>query len=160
MNFFEGEWEYLLEEQYRRLGTRTPRCIEPACEESNPFAFTGAHPNLWCYEHALIRAGRGWLEDHHGKGHRNDAFDIVELPGNDHRVLNGRQLLWPPDTLRNPDGSPLLVAAAALRGWLDVLWLIIDRTVGWVPEFLEQLDAWLRQQLGERWWDGFTWRKL
>jgi hypothetical protein len=93
------------------------------------------------------------------KGQRNDAGDTVTAPVNDHRVLNGRQLLWPIETLRNPDGSPILIAAAALRGWLDVLWVIIERTVGWIPEFLEQLDAWLRLQLGERWWDGFDWRK-
>jgi hypothetical protein len=52
----------------------------------------------------------------------------------------------------NPDGSPLLCAAACLRGWLDTLRLIIDRTVGWIPPFLEQLDEWLAHQLGHGWW--------
>jgi hypothetical protein len=157
--FFDVGWERLVEEQYRRLGTRTPRCLEPGCNESNPFAFTGVDPNVWCYEHQATRTGRGWLEDHHNKGRHNDPADTGAMPANDHRVLNGRQLLWPRETLRNPDGSPLLMAAAALRGWLDVLWLLIVRTVGWIAEFLEQLDAWLRQELGERWWDGFNWRK-
>ena len=62
------------------------------------------------------------------------------------------------ETLRNPDGSPLLRAAAALRGWLDLLWLIMVRAVGWIPVFLEQLDAHLRQRLGERWWEDFDGR--
>lgn len=159
MSSFPGEWERLLEEQYRRLGTRTPRCLEPGCDETNPFAFTGVHPDLLCYEHRLIRAGRDWLEDHHWKGQHNDPLDKSPVPGDDHRVLSGLQQSWPRETLRNPDGSPLLVAAAALRGWLDVLWLMIVRTVGWIPEFLEQLDAWLRQQLAERWWDDFGWNK-
>jgi hypothetical protein len=30
--------------------------------------------------------------------------------------------------------------------------VIIDRTVGWIPPFLEQLDAWLIDQLGHGWW--------
>jgi hypothetical protein len=153
------DWEALLEEQYRRLGIRSPRCLEPGCDETNPFALIGVHPEVLCYEHAAIRHGRSWLEDHHCKGQHNDAFDRIELPGNDHRVLNGLQSIWPRETLRNPDGSPLLVAAAALRGWLDVLWLMIERTVGWIPAFLEQLDGWLREQLGPRWWDEFDWRK-
>src|SRR5262249_24107741 len=152
-------WEALLEERHCRLGTRSPRCVELGCDETNPFALTGVHPNLLCYEHATLRHRRSWLEDHHGKGRRNDGLDTVELPGNDHRALSGGQLLWLRETIRNPDVSPLLRAAAALRGWLDVLWLIMTRTVGWIPGFLEQLDAWLRERLGPRWWDEFDWRR-
>jgi hypothetical protein len=36
-----------------------------------------------------------------------------------------------------------------------VLRLLLERTVGWVPRFLERLDAWLRVKLGERWWEEF-----
>jgi hypothetical protein len=56
------------------------------------------------------------------------------------------------ETLRNPDGSPLLRAAASIRGWLDTLRLIMERTVGWVPAFLEWLDARLRVTIGVQWW--------
>ena len=157
--FSDSEWERLLEEQYRRLGTRSPRCLETDCDETHPFAFTGVYPDLWCYDHAPTRASRSRVEDHHPKGQHNDADDTVAIPVNDHRVLSGRQLTWPIETLRNPDNSPLLIAAAALRGWLDVLWLIIVRTVGWIPTLLELLDAWLREQLGPRWWDDFDWRR-
>ena len=59
---------------------------------------------------------------------------------------------WPRETLRNPDGSPLLRAAALARGWEDVLYVVMV-LVAWVPLYLEQLDAWLRQEIGPRWWD-------
>jgi len=61
---------------------------------------------------------------------------------------------WPEHTLRNPDGSPLLAAAAAIRGWLDVLWLVMQRTVGHIPVLLESLDEGLRTTYGDRWWEG------
>ena len=57
------------------------------------------------------------------------------------------------ETLRNREGSPLRRAAAAVRGWLDVLRLIIDRSAGWVPEVLENLDQGLTTRLGPRWWE-------
>lgn len=60
---------------------------------------------------------------------------------------------WPVRTLRNPHGSPLLAAAAAMRGWLDVLRLILERTVGYIPAFLEELDKKLCERLGNRWWE-------
>jgi len=60
---------------------------------------------------------------------------------------------WPERTLRNPDGSPLLAAAAAIRGWLDILGLVVQRTVGHVPALLESLDARLRATYGDRWWE-------
>jgi hypothetical protein len=78
------------------------------------------------------------------------------MPANDHGILSDYQQDWSLETLRNPDGSPLLRAAASVRGWLDTLRLIMERTVGWVPAFLEALDAWLRGSLGERWWEQFA----
>jgi hypothetical protein len=152
------DWEQLLEDQLHKLGTRTPTCRVEGCPVANPFALTGVDPDVVCYEHRADLKARPWLEDHHPAGRHNDPA-TVQLPGNEHRVLSGRQGVWPRETLRNPDGSPLLKAAAALRGWLDVLWLIMTRTVGWIPEFLEQLDAWLQVKVGERWWDEFGWRK-
>ncbi len=76
----------------------------------------------------------------------------MAIPGNDHRVVDDRKNDWPRTTLRNPDGSPLLRAAASLRGWLDTLQLIVERTLAWIPPFLEHLDRWLTQQLGGTWW--------
>ena len=154
----DRDWEELLDQQLRKLGTRTPACRIEGCGATNPFALTGVDPNIVCYEHQALLRGRPWLEEHHVAGRSNDPSTVL-LPGNGHRVLSARQRLWPRETLRNPDGSPLLRAAAALRGWLDILWLVVTCTVGWIPDLLEQLDAWLRATLGDRWWDGFGWRK-
>ena len=49
-------------------------------------------------------------------------------------------------------GTFLLLCAAAIRAWIDVMQHIIYRTVGWIPDFLEQLDDWLLERLGPSWW--------
>ena len=144
-----------LEARLATLGTRTPKCTVQGCREMNPFALIGAFPELYCAMHAADFAGKRWFEDHHPQGRANDAGDTIPIPINDHKVLSGYQDQWPPETLRNPGGSPLLRAAAATRGWLDILRVILDRTVGWVPGLLEGLDAWLRTKLGDGWWDEF-----
>jgi hypothetical protein len=144
-------FDALLETRLRTLGTRAPVCSAPGCGERHPFALTGVYPEIHCREHDADRASRSWLEQHHPPGKSNGP-DTVATPANDHAVLSANQRLWPRETLRNPDGSPLLRAAAAVRGWADVLRLILERTIGWVPSFLEQLDDLLRQRLGELWW--------
>lgn len=146
--------EARLELRQRQLGTREPRCH--LCGEEDPFALTGRHPEIVCYECMDGGANRSWVEAHHSAGRHNDDA-TVSVPGNDHRVLSDRQLDWPRETLRNPDGSPLLKAAAALRGWLDVLRLTLERTFVWIPPFLEWLDARLRESIGERWWVALGW---
>lgn len=146
----------LLEDRLRSLGRRHPQCSHVGCEETDPFALTGVDPHILCAEHRADAEGRSWTQGHHVPGRANDPADIRSLPANDHSAVTLRyQAEWPRETLRNPDGSPLLRAAAAIRGWLDVLRLILERTVGWVPELLERLDAWLRERLGPRWWDDF-----
>jgi hypothetical protein len=134
----------------RRLGTRHPRC---PCGETEPLALTGRHPQIRCYECQALAAGRSWIEQQHPQGRHNGPV-TVPIPGNDHRVIDDRKNDWPRQTLRNPDGSPLLRAAACLRGWLDTLRHIIEETIGWIPAFLEALDRWLCQLIGPRWWDG------
>ncbi len=138
------------EAAYERLQTRTPKCQH--CREANPLTLQGSHPDITCYECSAGQAGRSRTEGHHPAGRRNSPV-IVAIPGNDHRVLSDMQRDWPERTLRNPDGSPLLAAAATIRGWLDVLLLIVQRTVGHVPAFLESLDAALREKYGESWWE-------
>lgn len=147
-------WEERIEDKLAQLGTRTPHCRVEGCDETFPLALTGTEPNILCYEHQALLHGRPWLEKHHPLGRHNDPW-TASTPGNDHRILSALQYEWPRETLRNPDRSPLLRAAASLRGWLDLLWLIMVRGVGWIPVFLEQLDADLRQRLGERWWEDF-----
>lgn len=145
-------YEDRLEERHRHLGTRTPECSVTGCLERHPFCLTGSGSSVLCYEHALDR----WTEEQHWFGQHNDPL-TSPIPANDHRFISELLALWPQQTLRNPDGSPLLKAAAALRGWLDVMRLLIERVVGWMPPFLEQLDSWLRERLGPRWWDDFRW---
>ncbi|MDP9358392.1 MAG: hypothetical protein M3R02_24510 [Chloroflexota bacterium] len=96
--------------------------------------------------HVQLR-GKQPTELHHPAGRANDPF-TVPIPATEHAILSDWQHDWPRATWRNPDGSPLLIAAASLRGWLDILRLLLERTVSWIPGFLEQLDAVLRQQYG------------
>ena len=139
------------EAHFERLGTRNPRC-QRCGNERHPAALTGTAPNVTCYECLLKESERSWTEDHHPAGRNNDPTTVA-VPGNDHRVLSDMQRDWPERTLRNPDGSPLLAAAAALRGWLDVMLIIIERTVGNIPAYLEVVDQCLREEWGDRWWE-------
>jgi hypothetical protein len=148
--------EVRLEARLRALGTRNPRCTKPGCDETNPLALTGVHPNILCYEHAAEDAGRSWTERDHFAGQHNDPT-TTEIPGNDHRIRNELQSAWPERTLRNPDESPLLKAAAMIRGWADALRVIIERVLAWVPPFLEWLDQILRTIYGEQWWMVLGW---
>jgi len=136
------------EQRLAALGTRTPAC---SCGETNPFALTGADPHIRCYECQAVAGGRARVEQQHVAGQHNRP-ETVPMLGNDHRAHDAHKLTWPPQTLRNPDGSPLLRAAACIRGWLDLLRVILDRTVGWVPAFLEYLHDWLVSRLGATWW--------
>lgn len=153
--FGEGDrYDERLDARLRQLGTREPRCSRAGCDEVDPFALTGVAPYVVCYECRAEARGREFTEAHHAAGQANDPA-TVRVPGNDHRVLSSYQQLWPERTLRNPDGSPLLRAAAALRGWLDVLRLVLDRALARIPGFLERLDAWLLVRVGPRWWVEF-----
>ena len=144
------------EERYRQLGTRDPVCRWPDCGETNPFALIGYHPDISCYEHYLLRSGRKPYEAHHVAGQHNSDVK-VDVPGNEHRILSEYQRFWPEDTLRNPEHSPLLVAAAAIRGWLDVLRVIMERSIGWIPGFLEWLHRILVDIHGADWWVKLGW---
>ena len=137
------------EQQFRRLRTRNPKCH--ICGETDAAALTSTDGDIICYECQAEARGKSPVEKHHYAGQHNDSFRIP-VPGNDHRVLSDNQRDWPNETLRNPNGSPLLKAAASLRGWLDILRLLIERILGWIPEYLEQLDAYLTTINGQRWW--------
>lgn len=131
----------------RRVVGPGARC---ACGETDPRCLTTSGDLVRCYACRSRAAGRPATEQHHPAGRHNLAA-TVPIPNNEHRILNDLQQEWPVMTLRNPTGSPLLQAAAAIRGWLDVLILIIERTIGWISPFLEALDAWLVEQLGDAW---------
>lgn len=137
------------EKHFQRLGTRKPKCS--ICGETELEALTGCAPKIVCYECQANARKKSPIELHHPSGRQNDSFTIP-IPGNDHRILSQSQRNWPIETLRNPDGSPLRKASAAIRGWLDTLRLLIERILGWIPDFLERLDELLTANLGGQWW--------
>jgi hypothetical protein len=135
-------------QRQRRFGPNA-RCT--TCGESDPIALVRSD---LCYSCHARQAGKSDVELHHVAGRHNSDF-TVSLPANEHRLASDYQNDWPERTLRNPDSSPLLHASAWIRGFLDVLRLIIDRILGWIPEYLEKLDASLSSRFGQRWWDEF-----
>jgi len=147
----------LREDRYRALGSRLPRCSVKDCTERDPFALTGAEPSIICQEHLADQLQRAWTQEHHYSGQANSP-EKGPIPANDHAVENALQSLWPRETLRNPEGSPLLRAAAAIRGWLDILRLVSERTLPWIPAALESLDALLKDRHGSRWWETLGWK--
>jgi hypothetical protein len=123
--------------------------------QSDSRCLTTRNDETICYACLARRNGRPTVERHHVAGRHNlDA--TVPMPANDHRILSDMQRAWPDRTLRNPDGSLLLRAAAAIRGWLDALTLMIERAIGWIPELLEALDGWLCEHVGRDWWKEFA----
>lgn len=156
------DWQDRLHEKLRELGTEDPQCGNPECDERNPFALTGAWPDILCYECRAVGQGRSWTEGDHYFGQHNDpAKDAI--PGNDHRLRTERQYEWPRETLRNPKASPLRWAAAGARATGEYLGIVLERYVSGVPEFLEALDAWLADVIGPEWMERFKnetgWRK-
>jgi hypothetical protein len=149
---FEDRLEDLRQERYRALGSYSPRCSRPDCAETDPFALTGAAPNIVCHEHLADQEGQSWTQEHHISGQANSP-EKVPIPANDHGWISAIQSLWPRETLRNPDASPLLRAAAAVHGVLAVLRWAIDRAAGWVPGELESIDRELERRHGSRWWE-------
>jgi hypothetical protein len=137
---------------------RRQRALGPdavcACGEKDLRCLLETDEGVQCYACRSLHAGRSGTERHHVAGRHNLA-ETVPIPNNEHRILSDMQQDWPMGTLRNQDGSPLLQVAAAIRGWIDILELILERTIGWIPCFLEVLDAWLCRMLGPAWGEAF-----
>jgi hypothetical protein len=133
----------------RRQVGEEAKCAQ--CGEQDPRVLVVRPGLVLCYECLAEADGKPRSEDHHFPNKCNSVF-IAAVPGNDHRVLTDSQLDWPMKTFHNPHSSPLLKAAAAIRGWLDTLRVIIDRGIGWIPDFLEDVDAWLVENHGPEWW--------
>src|SRR6185437_4164906 len=98
--------------------------------------------------------GRTTVDRHHFAGKANSPV-TVSVPVNDHRArLSVAQADWPKATLTNPQGSPLRVAAASVRGFVDTVLYLVEAGLRWVADMLEQLDEYLLKKLGPRWWRG------
>ena len=130
----------------RRTGKNT-RC---ACGETRPEALIGN--TGVCAECHRKSKGHATTDKHHVAGRANSAVTVV-VPANDHRaVLSEAQYDWPKATLENPDGSPLLTAAACIRGFIDTAIYLIEQMLRWIAEMLEVLNGILVEKFGPEWW--------
>lgn len=133
----------------RRLGN-CAGCFH--CGESRPAALIPNTTPRICAKCQRRNRGQSEVDQHHVAGRNNHAVTIP-VPVNDHRdFFSGDQNSWPSKTLRNPQRSPLLAAAACIRGFLAVMRYLIDEILGWIAPELERLDTALCEKLGAQWW--------
>ncbi len=134
----------------RRVGGNK-RC---SCGESRPEALVRASEPTMCTECVRRKKGKSTQDNHHPAGKANNPT-TTPIPANDHRAeLTPAQYDWPKRTLENPDGSPLLAAAACTRGYVDTSDYLREKLLLRNPEMLEVLDAFLVEKLGPKWWIG------
>ena len=116
------------------LAPRAARWL--AATRTDPLALTGAHPNILCHEHLADPDGRCWTQQHHPSGRANSP-DTVPTPGKRPRVRQWAPVTVGPGDVAQPRRQSAAAGGRGDPGWLDILRLIIERTVGWVPAVLE-----------------------
>jgi hypothetical protein len=122
------------------------------CQENRVFALERTSNPKVCTECKRRMKGQAIMDQHHIAGKANSDITI-SIPANDHRAwLSEAQKNWPEETLQNKDGSPLLAAAACLRGLADIIAYLIEQFLLWVADLLEALNAYLTEQHGRGWW--------
>lgn len=133
----------------RCLG-RQRECV--LCREARALALERRTNPRLCTECRKTGEGKNIMEQHHIAGRANSEITI-SIRANDHRAqLSEDQRDWPQETLRNPDGSPLLAAAACIRGFTDTLLYLAEEFLLWVADLLERLHAHLVEKHGPKWW--------
>jgi hypothetical protein len=132
----------------RRAGVDT-RC---SCGEGRPEALIpGSNPRV-CAACKRTTTGQTTIDEHHFAGKANSPTTIP-IPVNDHRArLSVAQGEWPKSTLKNLQGSPLIAAAACIRGFIDTIVYLIERGLLWIADMLEKLDEFQVKKLGPQWW--------
>ncbi len=132
----------------RRVGVDT-RCM---CGEKRPEALIrGSNPRI-CAACQRTLTAHTTVDQHHFAGKANNPTTIP-IPVNDHRArLSVSQAEWPKPTLTNLEGSPLLAAAACVRGFIDTILYLIERGLHWIADMLEKLDEFQVKKLGPQWW--------
>jgi hypothetical protein len=96
--------------------------------------------------------GLSTIDLHHFAGKANNS-STIPIPVNDHRArLSVAQAEWPKSTLANLQGSPLLAAAACIRGFIDTVLYLIETGLLRIADLLEKLDEFQVNKLGPRWW--------
>ncbi len=125
-----------------------------ACGEQRPEALIPGRNPVICAACQRRANGRATTDEHHPAGKTNSPITI-SVPVNDHRAqLSVAQADWPKATLLNAQGSPLLAAAASIRGFVDTVLYLIEQGLLWIAGMLESLDEYLAKELGHRWWRG------
>jgi hypothetical protein len=105
-----------------------------------------------CHECDRRKKGHRILDNHHVAGKANHPLTIP-VPANDHNaILSEAQRAWPRETRENTDGSPLLAGAGGIRGFVDTAKYMMDHMLLGIAQLLEKLDAFLRSNLGPKWW--------
>ena len=132
----------------RRVGVNA-KC---ACGETRPQALIAKSNPTMCHRCKRTKEGKTTMDNHHAFAKANSPVTLP-TPVNDHRAeLNVAQYDWPKKTRENPDGSPLLAAAGAIRGFIDYIHYLIEKGLAWVARMLEAADAFLAEKLGAQWW--------
>ena len=123
-----------------------------SCGEKRPEALIPNVKPTTCAACQRARNARVTIDRHHVFGRANSSTTIP-VPVNDHRAcLSVAQAKWPKSTLRNAEASPLLGAAACIRGFIDTVLYLIEQGLLWIAEMLEKLDEFLARKLGPQWW--------
>jgi hypothetical protein len=126
------------------------------CGEKRPEALIAKGERKICHECKRKEEGKTTVDSHHVFAKANSPVTIP-TPANDHRAeLSVAQYDWPKRTLENPERSPLLAAAGAVRGFIDYIRYLIEKGLVWVAQMLEAADAFLVERLGPQWWVGTT----
>ncbi|MBZ5722891.1 MAG: hypothetical protein LAO03_21330 [Acidobacteriia bacterium] len=132
----------------RRVGIDS-RC---SCGEKRPEALIAGSKPIICAACKRANSGLTTLDNHHFAGKANH-LTTIPVPVNDHRArLSVAQADWPKATRTNPQGSPLLAAAACVRGFVDTVLYLIEMGLLWTADMLEKLDEFQVRKLGPRWW--------
>lgn len=135
----------------RRIGAGATCGI---CGEARPMALVAGRTPMICAECDRKQKGRAAFDNHHVAGKTNSPI-TVPVSVNDHRAeLSEAQREWPKATLHNVDGSPVLAAAAWIRGIVDQVVYLFEKGLLCAMEMLEKLDTFLRDKLGRYWWRG------
>ncbi len=130
----------------RRIGEK--KCV---CGETRPQTFAGRKSKL-CAKCERKKRGHKTTDDHHVAGKANDPITIP-VDVNDHRArLSADQMDWPKEPRENSDGSPLLAASGAIRGFVDTVVYLLENLLLKHAEILEKIDAYLIRTLGRKWW--------
>ena len=134
----------------RRIGHGS-RC---KCGEQRPLALIPGSKPMICAACQRKKIGHSVLDEHHPAGEANDPT-TTPIPVNDHRaVLSPEQYEWPQETWENASGSPVLAGAACMRGYCETDTYLVASLLIPKAEMLEALDAFLRERLGPKWWNG------